>query len=207
MAIEPVKIPQNVYVEDRIIGPITLKQIMIVMVSSGLSYTIWAIMRQSGADSGANTLLAWIPTVIGAAFAFVKINGISLFRIMLLLIERMDKPAKRVWTPRQGIYINITTIKDPSKKDKETGKKQIQKTQQEDQIEELSRLLDQGPPEENGEQASEQPSKPVKRNRIQADKRKKPVDDIRQTPNDNPPNPGGLIRDISPPPSHAWTKS
>lgn len=213
MAIDPVKIPQNVYVEDRIIGPITLKQIMIVMASSGLSYTIWAIMRQSGMSSGANTLFAWIPTVIGTAFAFVKINGISLFRIMLLLIERIDKPARRVWTPRKGIYVNIATAKkDPSKKDKETDKKQIQKTQQEGEIEELSRLLDQGPPEEAEESVAEAeakamrqadtPSKPVKRERIQADKRKKPVDDIRQTPKDTPPSPGGLMRDISPP-SHA----
>lgn len=192
MAIEPVKIPQNVYVEDRIIGPITLKQIMIVLGSSGLSYALWAMTRSAG---GVQSILAWIPTFIGVIFAFVKINGISLFRIVLLLIERIDKPARRVWMPRQGIYINIVTKKEPTKEDT----KHARKTAQESQIEELSRVLDQGPPEETDVAEI----KPVRPERIQANKLKKPVDDIKK--NSDQPNtfPGGLMRDISPPPSHA----
>lgn len=206
MPIEPVKIPQNVYVEDRIIGPITLRQIMIVMGSSGISYAIWAIMRQSGATSAVHTFFAWTPTMIGVAFAFVKINGISLLRILLLLAERLDKPARRVWTPREGIYVNIIT-KSSSKKNTDTTKKQNIK--EESQIEELSRVLDQGPQEdvtptqEVTDIEVNQSPKPVKKDRIQAERRKKPVDDIKQTPKDFPASPGGLMRDISPPPSHA----
>lgn len=200
MAIEPVKIPQNIYVEDRIIGPITLKQIMIVMGSSGISYAIWAVMKSAGPVSGVQTFLSWTPTIIGILFAFVKINGISLFRIVLLLLERIDKPARRVWMPRKGIYVNIVT-KQPEKKD---TSKEDQKARESSQIEELSRVLDQGPPEVTEvteEEAAK--AKPVKRDRIQADKRKKPVDDIQKPQDERSSGSGGLFRDISPPPSHA----
>ncbi|MCA9370946.1 MAG: PrgI family protein [Candidatus Peregrinibacteria bacterium] len=166
MTIDPVKIPQNVYIEDRIIGPVTLKQIMIIMISSGVSYALWAIMRSNGMASGIHTAIAWTPTLIGALFAFVKINGISLLRMVLLFLERIDKPARRVWMPHKGIYINIITS-TPSKKEPSTHS---EKKQQESQIEELSRVLDQGPPE------------PVQQDRIQVNKRKKPIDDISPAP-------------------------
>jgi hypothetical protein len=201
MAIDPVKIPQNVYVEDRIIGPITLRQIMIIIISAGISYAIWAMMKSSGMVSGVQTAIAWSPTLVGVVFAFVKINGISLLRICLLSIEKLDKPSKRMWMPRQGIYVNIVT-KAPKKDNSQMQKKEKQKG--DTQLEELSRLLDQGPSEEEG-QAAETPGvqKPVKRDRIKAEKRKKPVDDI-AAPEKNTGSIGGnLMRDITPPPSHA----
>ena len=211
MPIDPVKIPQNVYVEDRIIGPITLRQIMIVMISVGVSYAIWATMKAAGPVSTTQTTVAWMPTVVGAAFAFVKINGISLLRIVLLLIEKIDKPSRRTWIPRQGIYVNIVT-RTPKKKTADNTKAKHSGTH----IEELSRVLDQGPQEETIEKESgetdtedvqepqELSSKPVKPERIQAESDGKPIDDIAIKPESNPPSgpAAGLLRDITPP-SHA----
>lgn len=206
MSIDPVKIPQNVYVEDRIIGPITLKQIMIIMISAGISYAIWAAMKSAGPVSSIQSGLAWTPTVLGVVFAFVKINGLSLLRIILLTLERLDKPATRVWVPRQGIYVNIVT-----KERKKAPSQQAPVDKKDnDHIQELSRVLDQGPEEEEEGDSivptknSETPPKPVNPKRVQAEKRKKPVDDI-APPNkdDKRTGGGGLLRDISPPPSHA----
>lgn len=189
MPIEPVKIPQNVYVADRIIGPITLKQIMITMVSAGISYAIWASMKATGSTDSVTSTLAWIPTIIGALFAFVKINGISLFRMMLLGIERLDKPSRRVWSPRDGIYVNIVTR--PSKRNVSSA---TTKNTEKPELEALSVLLDNGP-----EEQEEAASSPVQKNRVQAERRKKPVDDITVPKTHN----GGILRDVSPPPSHA----
>lgn len=198
MPLEPVKIPQNVYVEDRIIGPITLRQIIIVMVSAGISYAIWASMKSAdGTVSGVKTGLAWTPTIIGIIFAFVKINGISLTRIIMLLIERIEKPARRVWMPRQGIYINIVTN---AKADTENrGRQATQEHKEEGRIEELSKVLDKGPPEDEEET---QAVRPVNPDRVQAETRRKPVDDITEQPRLQRGG-GGLLRDITPPPSHA----
>ena len=40
MPIEPVKIPQNVYIEDRIVGPLTLRQTLIMAIGGGFSYAL-----------------------------------------------------------------------------------------------------------------------------------------------------------------------
>ncbi|MDA0376158.1 MAG: PrgI family protein [bacterium] len=197
MPIDAVKIPQNVYVEDRIIGPVTLRQIMIIMISTGISYAIWAAMKASGPTSSIQTAIAWMPAGIGTIFSFVKINGLSLLRIMLLLFEKLDKPSRRIWMPRQGIYINIVT----KPKEKSSNPDIEKKTQQkgEAQIEELSKLLDQGPHEQ--EVTTKQ--KPVNPSRIQVEKREKPVDDIAPPKKNTGSFGSGLMRDITPPPSHA----
>lgn len=178
MPIDPVKIPQNVYVEDRIIGPITLRQIMITMVSAGISYAIWAVMRQAGPVSAAQTTFAWMPAVIGALFAFIRINGISLFRIMLLVIEKLDKPSRRVWTPRTGIYVNIVT-RPP--KEKHDVHKQQDAPRDPTHIQKLSEVLDQGPQEDDDEEENKETG-PVKRERISVEEMQHPVDDIGHFP-------------------------
>ena len=72
-------------------------------------------------------------------------------------------------------------------------------------IEELSRVLDQGPAEQalQMEEAPE-PTKPVNPNRIQTSEMENPVDGISPATENEPPaaTGGGLLRDITPP-SHA----
>jgi hypothetical protein len=210
MTIDPVKIPQNVYVEDRIIGPVTLRQIMIILGGAGISYAIWAGMQSAGTVSVFQAGIAWTPCGIAVLFAFVKINGISLFRIVLLAIERVNKPSRRTWQPRVGIYVNFIT-KTPAKDNKDMRMKEEQK--QNTEIEELSRVLDLGPPESALKALTEDSlpsleikpatSKPVKREKISADTSNgASVDDVRHTKKPTPPK-GGLLRDIIPPPSHA----
>jgi hypothetical protein len=145
MSIEAVKIPQNVYVEDRIIGPVTLRQIIICMVGAGISYAWWSTLKAAEAVSAPATILAWSPAGVAAAFAFIKINGISLLRMCMLLIERLEKPSVRRFAPRRGIAINFKTM--PSAE--QLRSRQEQKSV--DHISELSALLDRGPNSNNSE--------------------------------------------------------
>ena len=48
MPIDPVKIPQNVNIEDRIIGPVTLRHLILLMLGGGISYFLWTILKRSG---------------------------------------------------------------------------------------------------------------------------------------------------------------
>ncbi len=109
MPIEPVKIPQNVYVEDTIIGPVTFKQLIIVGIGAGISYVIFALVTQAGYIDKTIQALCWIPALIAAAFAFVKINDLSLFNIILIGIESINKPNTRYFSPHAGISINLIT--------------------------------------------------------------------------------------------------
>jgi hypothetical protein len=112
MPIDPVKIPQNVYIEDRIVGPLTLKQIIIVGAGCGLSYALWSVMTQAqGGNIGIPlTVIVWSPGALSAVFAFFKLNDLTLFQLALLTFERMNKAPVRTWTPRKGITVNIRTF-------------------------------------------------------------------------------------------------
>ena len=183
MPIDPVKIPQNVYVEDRIIGPITLKQIMITLGGAGVSYGVWAAMKAAGNIGTSQLAIAWSPCAVAVAFAFVKINGMSLFRILLLSLERINKPTLRKWTPREGLTINIVTKRSRGAQSYKAEKHK--EKQAENKIRELSEVLDRGP-EEQEEELNEK--RPVNPKRVQAKKIENAnVDGITK------------VRDISPP--------
>lgn len=137
MAIEPVKIPQNVYIEDRIVGPLTLRQIIIVTVGCGFSYAVWASLSKAYGNLGIfPTIVLFIPGALSFLFAFVEINDLSLLRLLLLYVEKMSKPNVRVWAPREGIKIHIRTF-TPQKEDKKR-----KQPEQQTRIEELTGVLD-----------------------------------------------------------------
>ena len=141
MPIDPIKIPQNVHIEDRIIGPLTLRQILIVCIGCGFSYALYAMLTKAyGSVSIPITVIVWIPGAVSAVFAFVKFNDLSMLRLILLLTERMGKPGIRTWAPRRGIAINIRTFSTP---EKEENTEQITKKKgATESIHELSAVLD-----------------------------------------------------------------
>ncbi|PIP65287.1 hypothetical protein COU77_02655 [Candidatus Peregrinibacteria bacterium CG10_big_fil_rev_8_21_14_0_10_49_16] len=142
MPIEAVKIPQNVYIEDRIIGPITLKQLILSVIGSGISYLLWTGFSKAYGDQGVSIpliIISIIPAVIFMAFAFVKVNDLSLMRITLLSFERVVKPSIRIWTPRAGVPLSFTSITHVSKNTQQ--EKDIQKKGKLS-AEELSSILD-----------------------------------------------------------------
>ncbi len=109
MAIEAVKIPQNVYVEDRIIGPVTMRQLIITGIGAGISYVLYAAATKAGYIGIPVVVICWSPALVAAAFAFLKINDLTLFNIILLTIESTNKPNIRYWSPHQGFSINLVT--------------------------------------------------------------------------------------------------
>jgi len=141
MAIDPVKIPQNVYIEDRIVGPLTLKQIIIVTVGCGFSYALFSMISKSyGVVALPLEVLVWVPGVLSFIFAFVRINDLSMLKLCLLLVERMNKPMTRTWTPRRGLIINVRTFTTPATQAHTPLTTVIEQKQQ--RIAELSTVLD-----------------------------------------------------------------
>ncbi len=145
MPAEPIKIPQNVYIEDQVVGPLTLRQILVMTGGGGVSYVIMAMVQKSvGQMNVLLTAACWLPFVIACAFALIKINGLTLMRIVFLMMERSYKSPVRTFSPRQGISINIrfsSLIKTPEEEEKERQKK-IAEQKSQLKIEELSKLID-----------------------------------------------------------------
>lgn len=147
MAIEAVKIPQNVYVEDRIIGPVTLKHLLILGIGAGISYVFYAMTTQAGYTEIPYQVVSWSPLMIAAAFAFVRVNDLSLFNIILLMIESSHKPNVRYWSPHPGLSINVITrqtvqeLEKAQSKASDTASKLAEMTRQlEKRQEELNRM-------------------------------------------------------------------
>ena len=150
MPIDPVKIPQNVYIEDRIVGPLTLRQTIIMAVGGGFSYMMFAAIQKTyGSVTIPVTVLVWIPAVVAVAFALIKVNDLSLVRICFLMLERFHKPSTRTFSPRRGISINIRVNTQKVEDDKVSDdafhleeQKATAATKTQKNIRELSSILD-----------------------------------------------------------------
>lgn len=85
-------VPQFIEVEDKIIGPITVRQFIILLVTAlliALSYKLF--------DFTLFIVLGLFLFTIGTTFAFVKINGAPFHFFVLNLIETFKKPRLRIW--------------------------------------------------------------------------------------------------------------
>jgi hypothetical protein len=158
MPIDPVKIPQNVYIEDRVVGPLSLRQIIIMVLGGGFSYALYAMWDKThGSVSIPMAVVLWIPAAVAAAFALVKINDLSLLRICFLLLEKLNKPSVRTWVPRSGISINIRT----TPKKEEAKKEEAKRTDARSEIRSLSSVMDRGIPTSITEQTEPQLPSPA----------------------------------------------
>ena len=143
-----VKIPQNVKVEDKLIGPLSLRQIGMIAAGGGLSYTLYAAVSKTyGSVPALMHAIIWWPAIFAAAFAMVRINDISLFRYCLLIIETMSKPRQRVWQPRRGIMVvqtSTVSTKKKKKKKEDVQEEEVPEPKSDVRLEELSVILDRG---------------------------------------------------------------
>ena len=92
-------VPQFIDVENKIIGPITVRQFMIFLVAAiiiGLSYRLF--------DFSLFLTVAIIVGVIAVAFAFVKINAQPFHLFVLSLIQTIRRPNLRVWNNRLSVF-------------------------------------------------------------------------------------------------------
>jgi hypothetical protein len=95
------KIPQNVQIEDKIVGPLTLKQLIYLGAGGGISYAIYVALASK------YYIEVWIwfvlpPVLITLAFTFIKINGIPFAKWILLMTEYFYNPRKRTFIMGAG---------------------------------------------------------------------------------------------------------
>ncbi len=161
MPIEPIKIPQNVYIEDRIVGPLTLRQTIICAIGGGFSYALFAsISKTYGSIALPLQILVWVPAAISFIFAFVRINDLSMMRLCLLFLERLNKSPTRVWTPRRGIIINVRTFHTVAENTNRSKMSEFIEKKTE-KIDEISTMLDQQVVKEKAPELSEMDDEPV----------------------------------------------
>ncbi|MBT7703472.1 PrgI family protein [Candidatus Peregrinibacteria bacterium] len=128
---------------DKIVGPLTLKQLIIVGVGGGLDYFIYISLAK------VYILTVWILPVaivglITLGVAFLKIKGIPFTQFVLLAIEHQLKPRKRIWTAGAGeVFVSVTHPRARTKEELEQAKQQ-EKAEPKDlsNLDELTQVLD-----------------------------------------------------------------
>jgi hypothetical protein len=85
-------VPQFIDKEDRIIGPITVRQFLICLVAAGILFVEYKLLTT------AFFILALIPTAgLAGTFAFIKINGQPFHLFFVNFLQTQVRPKLRVW--------------------------------------------------------------------------------------------------------------
>ena len=85
-------VPQFIDVEDKIFGPITIRQFLIILVGGIVDFVGWRY-----GDMAMFALILSISGTLTLLFAFVKINGQVFHYFILNIIQTGRKPSLRVW--------------------------------------------------------------------------------------------------------------
>ncbi len=85
-------VPQFIDVEDKIFGPVTTRQFIILLVTGLLLFIIFKLT-----DITLFIFLAIIIGGFGLILAFVKINGQPFHYFILNIIQTVRRPSLRLW--------------------------------------------------------------------------------------------------------------
>ena len=112
-------VPQFVDVEDKVIGPLTIKQFLWMLGGSGTSLVLWFVLPKVLA------VIVIIPLILlSAAFAFYKVNGNPFYIYVANLFSFAIKPKTRVW--KRDVDVKVEIPKEATKKEvKEPEKQQL----------------------------------------------------------------------------------
>lgn len=131
------KVPQDVQREDTIIGPITIRQLIILGVGGGLAYAIYVSLAKT------YFMEIWLPPVaiisaITLAFAFLKIHGLKFSTFLMCFLEYHMLPRNRYWIQGSGYPF----VPPPEEKKKQEIVKSDTTTKKRKSLAELTQVLD-----------------------------------------------------------------
>lgn len=135
-------IPQNVDIEDKLIGPLTLKQFLYLLAGGILEFFWFSVFDME------LFLLMTIPTVgIAVAFAFVKVYDKPFSEFVLIMLHFVFASRRRVWKRVPGsLTIKSTGAQKITQKHKEEQSRLrkviAEKKIQVKNIDDLAKVLD-----------------------------------------------------------------
>ena len=134
-------VPQFIDVEDKIIGPITVRQFIMIIVAG-----IFLFIEYKLSDLALFIVLAVPTIVIFGAFAFVKINGMPFHYFVLNAVKTLKKPKIRIWH-RQVEISSISKnskAKDQDQDEEVESKRPTKKLVTSSHLSDLALLIDTG---------------------------------------------------------------
>ena len=91
-SMEQFVVPQFIDVEDKIFGPITTRQFLILLSAGLLMFIAFKL-----ADIGLFIFLALLIGGAALVLGFIKINGQPFHYFLLNIVQTMRRPSRRIW--------------------------------------------------------------------------------------------------------------
>lgn len=85
-------VPQFIETESKVIGPISVRQFIILLATFLLIYVFWEIFSFWIA-----AILGVITFGLGGTFAFVKVNGQPFHLFALVFVQTFKNPKLKIW--------------------------------------------------------------------------------------------------------------
>lgn len=100
-------VPQFIDVEDKIIGPITIRQFIIMIIGGLFLFICYKIFVFP-------IFIAFAIGIIGivALFGFVKVNGRPFHVFIVGMLETLKRPAKRIWNKGMTVVHTVASHQD-----------------------------------------------------------------------------------------------
>jgi hypothetical protein len=137
------KVPQNVQREDKIVGPLTLKQLIICGIGFAVAYAIYSALSKY------YIWVTWIlpvgiVAIITIAFSFARPLDLSFTKFIVRWIEFTILPRKRFWILGAAeSYAPVTSVvsKAQSTMEKKAEAKAISALDKHKKLEEITKIL------------------------------------------------------------------
>ncbi len=131
-------VPQFIDIEDKVLGPITVRQ-FVIMLACGL----FSAVTYKLADFALFLTLTLLIFILGGVLAFLKINGRPFHYFILNVIQTLKKPKLRIWNNQ------LSKSKDELKGDKEIKVEEMPKIKKKElypksKLAEISLMVDTG---------------------------------------------------------------
>ena len=85
-------VPQFIDVEDKILGPITVRQFVILLVAGLIMFVQYKLL-----DFSAFLVFGILTFAVGGVLAFFRVNGQPFHFFLLNVVQTLSKPRLRVW--------------------------------------------------------------------------------------------------------------
>ena len=115
-------VPQFIDVEDKIIGPITVRQFVIILGAFLIMVAVYRIFTFP-----AFIAISVFVAGIAAVFAFYRVNGMPFHFFVLNFFQTLKRPSLRIWNHMIGKieteFVNENEVKDATEKIKRQNRR------------------------------------------------------------------------------------
>jgi hypothetical protein len=133
------KVPQNVDIEDKVVGPLSLRQFIILLVTVGIILVLYFLIPS------VVKIFFWMLAIIigaaGVAIAFTNYGGQNMEVFLMGAWKTFTTPRQRVWK-KVPEPVQTMAAAEPEKIAKPKEKKSLE--EQRDNLEKLASLVDAG---------------------------------------------------------------